>query len=81
MFWDLLYSVDKYNELRINISEFANTTQYSRQRVTKFLSDAVKIGFMKRISRGVYEVNPFAFKSKGATSAVIESKQNNWERR
>jgi hypothetical protein len=79
MFWDILFNVDKHNELRINISEFAKTTDYSRQRITKFLSDAVNIGFMKRISRGVYEVNPFVFKSKGATNKIIEENQKNWK--
>ena len=78
LFWDILYTVNRYNELRINISEFAKLKGYSRQRITKFLSDAVKINFMKRIERGVYEVNPFTFKSKGATNKIIEEKQQNW---
>ena len=78
LFRDILLSVDKHNEFRKTISSFAEQTGNSRQRVTKLLKDAVDIGFMKRIDRGVYLVNPFTFKAKGTNNTTIESLQKEW---
>lgn len=78
MFRDLLFAVDKYNELRVNISDFAVKVGVSRQRMTKFLADAVAIGFMKKVDRGVYGINPFVFRSKGSNNETIEKAQREW---
>lgn len=78
LFRDILFEVDKCNELRINITKFSDRSKVSRQRVTKFLSDSVKCGFMKKPDRGVYVVNPYTFKAKGANNETIEQVQQAW---
>jgi hypothetical protein len=78
IFRDLLFSVNRYNEFRENVVKFAKEHDTSQQRVSKMLTEAVAVGLMRRIERGVYLVNPFAFKSKGSDSETIERLQREW---
>lgn len=79
MFKHVLYNANKYNEFRVNISEFSKSIDVSRQRLTKFLADAVAIGFMRKSEVGVYIINPFTFKSKVSNNELIETAQYRWK--
>jgi len=78
MFRDFLMKVDKHNEFRENISSFCKKHDIDRSRITKFLTNAVKIGLVLRINRGVYLVNPLVFQSRGSNNEFIEEAQRTW---
>lgn len=79
VFRDLLLVIDKYNELRVNVTKFAEKNNYTRSQVTKMISDWTKYGLAIKIDRGVYLINPFAFQSIGSTNSLIEEAQIKWK--
>ena len=79
IFGKLFDKVDRENELRIGVSKFCEKYDFTRSRVNKILQEAVEVGFVKKLDRGLYLVNPFIMKGKGTTNQTIERLQKEWE--
>ena len=60
MFWKLLLATNKYNEFS-NVSKIAKDNNYDYSTLMKLVKDMVGTGFVKRVERGVYRVNPFEY--------------------
>ncbi len=80
MFRDFLLAIDKYNEFRKVIVDFCKENNIDRSRFTKFIKKSIEIGFIIRIDRGVYIVNPYAFQSIGSNNQLIEDAQSRWKK-
>jgi len=79
IFGKLFDKVDRENELRISVTNFCKKHEFTRSRVNKILQEAVEIGFVKKLDRGLYLVNPFILKGKGTSNQTIERLQKEWE--
>jgi len=79
IFGKLFDKVDRENELRISVTKFCEKHDFTRSRVNKILQEAVEIGFVKKLDRGLYLVNPFIMKGKGTSNQTIEKLQKEWE--
>jgi len=79
IFGKLFDKVDRENELRISVTKFCEKHDFTRSRVNKILQEAVEIGFVKKLDRGLYLVNPFIMKGKGTSNQTIERLQKEWE--
>ena len=79
IFGKLFDKVDRENELRIGVTKFCEKHDFTRSRVNKILKEAVEIGFVKKLDRGLYLVNPFIMKGKGTSNQTIERLQKEWE--
>jgi len=79
IFRKLFDKVDRENELRISVTNFCKKHGFTRSRVNKILQEAVEIGFVKKLDRGLYLVNPFILKGKGTSNQTIERLQKEWE--
>ena len=78
IFGKIFDKVDKENELRISVTKFCEKYNFTRSRVNKMLQEAVKVGFIKKLERGLYVVNPFIMKGKGTSNKTIEKLQKEW---
>ncbi len=79
IFGKLFDKVDRENELRISVTNFCKKHEFTRSRVNKILREAVEIGFVKKLDRGLYLVNPFILKGKGTSNQTIERLQKEWK--
>ena len=78
IFRDILYETNRENIFDKNITKFAKENGYTRQQVSSILKKFIDVGMAKRIERGKYLLNPFAFQSKGSTNKLIEEAQELW---
>ena len=78
IFGDLFNKVDRENELRINVTQFCKKYGYTRSRINKMLKEAIEVGFVKKLDRGLYLINPFVLKGKGCSNETLERLQLEW---
>jgi len=78
IFGDLFNKVDRENELRINVTQFCQKYGYTRSRINKMLKEAIEVGFVKKLDRGLYLINPFVLKGKGCSNETLERLQLEW---
>jgi hypothetical protein len=79
IFGKLFENIDSRNELRVSVTKFCKENEFTRSRVNKMLQEATKIGFIKKLDRGLYLVNPFIVKGKGTSNRLIEKLQEEWK--
>jgi len=49
------------NLVYLNSTKLADKMQISRQAIHKFIKKAIEAGFIRRINRGEYQINPFIY--------------------
>ena len=79
IFGKIFDKVDRENELRISVSKFCEKHKFTRSRVNKMLQEAIEAGFVKKLDRGLYLINPFILKGKRCSNQTVERLQREWE--
>jgi predicted transcriptional regulator of viral defense system len=79
IFKHILYETDSENIFKKNISKFSKQIDMPRSTVSKILKKFIDVGLAKRVDRGEYLINPFAFQAKGSTNELIENAQIRWK--
>lgn len=74
----ILDEADKHNIFNKNADYMLNNYNIVKSRLYTILAKGVKCGFLRKSSRGIYLINPFAFKAKGATNQHAEEAQLKW---
>jgi len=78
MFWKLLQATNNRNRFS-DVSVIAKENNYDYSNLTRLVKDMIDVGFVKRIERGVYMVNPFEYLGKAVNSAEsMEELQEEW---
>jgi hypothetical protein len=74
----LLDSTNKFNLFGVNIAQWCVKHSIDQSNFYKLLSRALREDLICKKERGVYMVNPFLFKAKGASNEDIENSQRIW---
>ena len=75
----LLEQADKYNEIRLNITQTAKQLSVSKPKLTLLLKALVENNFFHKLDKGVYFVNPFIFVGRRCNSNKLrEEAQKRW---
>ena len=69
MFLSIKSSINEANEVIINAGELASMSGTSRASAYNLIKRLISIGFLHRIARGVYKVNPYVYCSSKAWNA------------
>ncbi len=78
IFNSLKNNMNTENEIRSNITHLANEIEVDSSTIRKMIKRLIDIGFLHRMERGVYLVNPFVIKAKGQNNQTTENKQAYW---
>jgi len=74
---------DNQNHIRISsqkmLAKRISTSTRTLQRTLKKMCDIRPERLLLKMDRGVYQINPFIFKSKRTTNATVEQLQAEWE--